>query len=281
MGYVAKAVAEPPHSKVRAARLGKRALHPTRTRESFRQRRREGITHFHFWVLKFRLDDTNMARLCSSRFERAARRLGWTRIAGLDEAGRGALFGPVVAAAVILNPKRRIVGLDDSKKLLPERRTELSGRIREYAVAWAVAEVDAQRIDAWNIYQASRQAMQAALELLTIRPDYLLIDAMQLDVLIEQKSLIKGDARSVSIAAASILAKTHRDACMEKWDAVYPQYGLARHKGYATPDHLEALRQHGPSPLHRHSFAPVREAGCWAAGAVQEALPLEILPSGS
>jgi ribonuclease HII len=231
-------------------------------------------------VLNF-VDDTNMARLCCSRFERAARRLGWTRIAGLDEAGRGALFGPVVAAAVILNPKRRIVGLDDSKKLLAERRTELAAKIREYAVAWAVAEVDAQRIDAWNIYQASRQAMQAALAELTIQPDYLLIDAIKLDVLIEQKSLIKGDARSVSIAAASILAKTHRDARMEEWDVVYPQYGLARHKGYATPDHLEALRQHGPSPLHRHSFAPVRDAGCWGAGAVQEPLPLGIWPSGS
>jgi ribonuclease HII len=215
-----------------------------------------------------------MSRLCSSRFEREARQLGWMRIAGLDEAGRGALFGPVVAAAVILNPKRRIVGLDDSKKIPAERRTELAVRIHEHALAWAVAEIDAQRIDAWNIYQASRQAMTAALQQLSIQPDYLLIDAMQLDVLIEQKSLIKGDARSVSIAAASILAKTHRDACMEKWDTVYPQYGLARHKGYATPDHLEALRQHGPSPLHRHSFAPVRESNCWAAGATQTPLPL-------
>ena len=196
------------------------------------------------------------------------------RIAGLDEAGRGALFGPVVAAAVILNPKRRIVGLDDSKKLSPERRAELAPRIQEHAIAWAVAEVDAQRIDAWNIYQASRQAMTAALAQLSVQPDYLLLDAMLLDVLIEQKSLIKGDARSVSIAAASILAKTHRDARMEEWDAIYPQYGLARHKGYATPDHLEALRQFGPSPLHRHSFAPVRDANCWAAGATQTALPL-------
>jgi ribonuclease HII len=222
-----------------------------------------------------------MARLCCSRFERAARRLGWTRVAGLDEAGRGALFGPVVAAAVILNPKRRIVGLDDSKKLLPERRDELADKIREYAVAWAVAEIDAQRIDAWNIYQASRQAMQAALAQLAIAPDYLLIDAMQLDVMIEQKSLIRGDARSVSIAAASILAKTYRDARMQEWDAIYPQYGLARHKGYATPDHLEALRQYGPSPLHRHSFAPVRESGCWGAAAVQEDLPLNIWPSNT
>ena len=220
-----------------------------------------------------------MARVCSSRFERAARKLGWTRIAGIDEVGRGALFGPVVAAAVILNPKRRIVGLDDSKALLPERRGVLAERIREHALAWGVAEVDASRIDAWNIYQASRQAMTAALQQLSMAPDYLLIDAMELDVMIEQKSLIKGDAKSVSIAAASIVAKTYRDARMEEWDAVYPQYGLARHKGYATADHLEALRQHGPTPLHRHSFAPVREAGCWSAGAIQiELLPDPILP---
>ena len=222
-----------------------------------------------------------MTRLCSSRFERAARQLGWTRIAGLDEAGRGALFGPVVAAAVILNPKRRIVGLDDSKKLSPERRSELSRRIREHAIAWAVAEIDAQRIDAWNIYQASRQAMTAAVEQLSTPPDYLLIDALQLDLRIEQKSLIKGDTRSISIAAASILAKTHRDARLEEWDAVYPNYGLARHKGYATADHLEALRQFGPTPLHRHSFMPVRESACWAAGAVQEQLPLGIWPPRS
>jgi ribonuclease HII len=215
-----------------------------------------------------------MSRLCSSRFERAARKLGWTRIAGLDEAGRGALFGPVVAAAVILNPKRRIVGLDDSKKLSAGRRAELALRIRDHALCWAVAEVDAQRIDAWNIYQASRQAMTAAVQQLSIQPDYLLIDAMQLDLLMEQKSLIKGDARSVSIAAASILAKTHRDMRLEEWDALYPLYGLARHKGYGTPDHLLALRQHGPTPLHRYSFAPVREAACWASGAVQTSLPI-------
>src|SRR5438270_4630028 len=213
-----------------------------------------------------------MSRLCSSRFERAARKLGWTRIAGIDEAGRGALFGPVVAAAVILNPKRRIVGLDDSKKLTPERRAELAPRVREHALAWALAEIDAQRIDAWNIYQASRQAMTAALQQLAIVPDYLLIDAIQLDVLIEQKSLIKGDCKSISIAAASILAKTHRDTRMEEWDAVYPQYGLARSKGYATTDHLGALRQHGPTTLHSYSFAPVRDSNCWSAGAIQIAL---------
>jgi ribonuclease HII len=215
-----------------------------------------------------------MTRVCSSRFERAARKLGWTRIAGLDEVGRGALFGPVVAAAVILNPKRRIVGLDDSKQLTADRRVTLAQRIQEHALAWAVAEADAQRIDAWNIYQASRQAMTLALEQLVIAPDYLLIDAIHLDVMIEQKSLIKGDCKSVSIAAASILAKTHRDARMQEWDAIYPQYGLARHKGYATADHLEALRQHGPTPLHRYSFAPVREARCWSIGAIQVSLPI-------
>jgi len=215
-----------------------------------------------------------MTRQCSSRFERSARQLGWTRIAGIDEAGRGALFGPVVAAAVILNPKRRIVGLDDSKKLVPDRRAELAERIREHAIAWAVAEMDAARIDAWNIYQASRQAMTAALQQLAVAPDYLLIDAMELDVLIEQKSLIKGDARSVSIAAASILAKTHRDTRMDQWDSVYPGYGFAQHKGYGTPEHLEALKRLGATPLHRHSFAPVREAGCWSVGATQTALPM-------
>jgi ribonuclease HII len=215
-----------------------------------------------------------MSRLCSSRFERAARKLGWTRIAGIDEAGRGALFGPVVAAAVILNPKRRIVGLDDSKRLDSDRRAELAPRIRQHALAWAVAEVDSARIDAWNIYQASRQAMTAALQQLSIVPDYLLIDAMQLDVLIEQKSLIKGDARSISIAAASILAKTHRDARLEQLNAEYPGYGLAQHKGYGTPEHLDALRRLGPTPLHRFSFAPVRESNCWSSGATQTTFPI-------
>jgi len=192
--------------------------------------------------------------------------------------GRGSLFGPVVAAAVILNPRRRIVGLDDSKKLTPEYRQELAPRIREHSLAWAVAEVDASRIDAWNIYQASRQAMTAAFEALALSPDYLLIDAMYLDVCCEQQSLIHGDARSVTIAAASILAKVERDRIMEEWDKVYPQYGLASHKGYSTPQHLEALKSYGPTPHHRYSFAPVRESKCWATGATQEPLPLASAP---
>lgn len=220
-----------------------------------------------------------MGRLCSARYEREARQHGWQRIAGLDEAGRGSLFGPVVAAAVILNPKRRIVGLDDSKKLTPDRRAELAKRIHAHALAWATAEIAASRIDAWNIYQASRQAMVAAVSQFQPLPDYLLLDAIEIDLPIEQKALIHGDARSVSIAAASILAKVERDRRMEQFDQLYPQYGLAQNKGYGTPDHLEALRRHGPSPLHRFSYAPVREAGCWAAGATQDALPLASPPT--
>jgi ribonuclease HII len=215
-----------------------------------------------------------MSRLCSSRYERKARQSGWLRIAGLDEAGRGALFGPVVAAAAILDPQRVIRGLDDSKKLSPERRAQLAPLIRERAVAWAVAQVEPGRIDAWNILQASRQAMVLAIAQLTVAPDYLLLDAVTLDLPLPQKSLVHGDARSVSIAAASILAKVARDALLDEWDSSYPQYNLRNNKGYGTPDHMEALRLHGPTPFHRYSFAPVREATCWAMKASQRDLPL-------
>jgi len=220
------------------------------------------------------LDFAVMSRLCCSRYERLARQAGWMCIAGLDEAGRGALFGPVVAAAAILDPKRVIRGLDDSKKLSPERRAELAPQIRERAVAWAVAQVEAARIDAWNILQASRQAMTLAIAQLAVAPDYLLLDAVTLDLPLPQKSLIHGDARSVSIAAASILAKVTRDELMEQLDASYPQYNLRSNKGYGTPDHLEALQVHGPTPLHRFSFAPVREASSWTWKARQQPLPL-------
>jgi ribonuclease HII len=209
-----------------------------------------------------------------------ARLQGWLRIAGVDEAGRGALFGPVVAAAVILDPARRIPGLDDSKKLSPARRAVLSERIRERARAWAVAQVESSRIDAWNILEASRQAMVQAISKLGVAPDYLLLDAISLALPQEQKPLIHGDARSFSIAAASILAKVERDHLLEQWHAVYPQYNLARNKGYGTPDHLAALRLHGPTPQHRFSYAPVREAKCWAARASQQPLPLDAEISG-
>src|SRR5216684_3054820 len=199
-----------------------------------------------------------MASRCQGKYEREARAQGFRAVAGVDEVGRGALFGPVFAAAVILAPDRPVRGLNDSKQIEPERRTVLAGRIRERALAWSVAAVDAATIDRINIYQASRLAMKLAIEKLQPAADFLLIDALYLDVPVAQRALIQGDARCHAIAAASILAKVARDACMREWDAVYPAYGLARHKGYSTPEHSDALASHGLTPLHRLSFAPVR-----------------------
>ena len=194
---------------------------------------------------------------CTLRYEKNAWAAGAAMVAGVDEVGRGSLFGPVVAAAVILERSYRVRGLRDSKLLLPERREELAPRIREHAVAWAVAAVDAARIDQINIYQASRLAMREAVLRLQPAADHLLIDALKLDCDVPQKAIIHGDALSASIAAASILAKVERDRMMCEWDAVFPEYGLASHKGYSTPQHLAALREFGPTPLHRQSFAPV------------------------
>jgi len=194
---------------------------------------------------------------CTLRYEKVAWAAGATMVAGVDEVGRGSLFGSVVAAAVILDPSYRIRGLRDSKLLLPERREELAPRIREHAVAWAVAAVDVARIDQINIYHASRLAMREAVLRLQPAADHLLIDALKLDCNLPQKAIIHGDALSASIAAASILAKVERDRMMCEWDAVFPEYGLASHKGYSTPQHLAALREFGPTPLHRQSFAPV------------------------
>jgi ribonuclease HII len=195
---------------------------------------------------------------CEGTLERELRARGFHAVAGIDEAGRGSLFGPVFAAAVILSEDQPIRGLNDSKQLEPERREVLAGRIRERAVAWAVAAVDAATIDAVNIYQASRMAMRMAVAQLNPAPDFLLTDAMPLELNVPQRPLIKGDARCHAIAAASILAKTKRDACMRVWDEVFPGYGLASHKGYSTPEHCRALEQLGPTPLHRLSFEPVR-----------------------
>ncbi len=206
----------------------------------------------------------------SSYYERAARQAGYRIIAGLDEAGRGSLFGPVFAAAVVLDPGRQIRGLDDSKALEPERRTVLAERIRERARAWAVGAADAFEIDSINIYQASLIAMKRALlqlpAQLSAECDYLLLDAVRLDLPVMQKPLIHGDARCFSIAAASILAKVHRDQALLEWDCVFPEYGLAHNKGYSTPDHIAALERVGPTMLHRFSFEPVRHHSrypCW------------------
>ncbi|MGH9782975.1 MAG: ribonuclease HII, partial [Terriglobia bacterium] len=182
------------------------------------------------------------------------------RVAGVDEVGRGALFGPVLAAAVILDPKDRIRGLRDSKQLSPQQRERLATEIRRRAMAWAVASVDAAEIDRINIYQASRLAMRQAVLELAPPPDLLLVDALRLDLSISQVSLIRGDARSISIAAASILAKVERDALMREWDRRFPQYQLANNKGYPTPIHRAKLRELGPTPLHRFTYAPVAAA---------------------
>jgi len=206
---------------------------------------------------------------CTLRYEKKAWDSGAEMVAGVDEVGRGSLFGPVVAAAVILDRGYRLRGLRDSKLLLPAHRELLAPRIREHAVAWAVAAVDAARIDQINIYQASRLAMREAVMRLQPAADHLLIDAVRLDCELPQRSIIHGDAVSASIAAASILAKVERDRMMCEWDVVFPEYGLASHKGYSTPQHLAALLEHGPTPLHRQSFAPV-----WS-GSVQEVFEFE------
>lgn len=195
---------------------------------------------------------------CEANLERELRARGFQFVAGVDEVGRGALFGPVVAAAVILAPDRPIRGLNDSKLLEAERREVLSGRIRQRAAAWAIAAVDAATIDSVNIYQASRIAMRMAVCRLNPAPDYLLVDAVPIELPLPQQPLIKGDMRCHAIAAASIIAKVYRDACMRVWDEVFPLYGLASHKGYSTPEHCEAIAKFGPTPLHRLSFAPVR-----------------------
>lgn len=194
---------------------------------------------------------------CTLRYEKKAWESGAHLVAGVDEVGRGSLFGPVVAAAVILDRNYRIRGLRDSKLLLPERRQLLAPRIREHAIAWAVAAVDAARIDQINIYHASRLAMHEAVMRLRPAADHLLIDAMRLDCEMPQRAIIHGDALSASIAAASILAKVERDRIVCEWDSVFPEYGLASHKGYSTPQHIAALLEYGPTPLHRQSFAPV------------------------
>ena len=199
--------------------------------------------------------------LCGWKHEEAARKRGAMRIAGLDEVGRGPLFGPVVAAAVILAPRCRIDGLTDSKKLSEKKRDEYEILIRANAVAWAVAVVDVETIDRINIRRASLLAMRMAVEQLALSPDYLLIDGVDT---IEwdgpQQPVVQGDAISLSIAAASVLAKVHRDRMLVELDGQFPGYGLASHKGYGSAEHLAALARLGPTPLHRKSFHPVAQA---------------------
>ena len=189
--------------------------------------------------------------------ERQAQGDGYRLVAGIDEAGRGCVFGPVFAAAVILDPLQELPGLDDSKRLTPAHRDDLDARIRKTAVAFQVRAVDAATIDLLNILEGSRLAMKLAVRSLDPAPDFLLVDAMRIDVGTAQLSVVKGDRRSCSIAAASILAKVARDRCMQAWDAAYPAYGLRLHKGYPAQAHLAVLRKRGCTPLHRQSYGPV------------------------
>jgi ribonuclease HII len=199
--------------------------------------------------------------VCGWKFEKAARKQGALRIAGLDEVGRGPLFGPVVAAAVILAPRCRIEGLTDSKKLSEKKREEFEGQIRRNAVAWAVAVVDVETIDRINIRRASLLAMRLAVEQLALSPDYLLIDGVDtIDWHCPQQAVVQGDSISLSIAAASVLAKVHRDRMLVELDSQFPGYGLASHKGYGSAEHLAALIRLGPTPMHRKSFHPVAQS---------------------
>lgn len=207
------------------------------------------------------------APVCGWRLENAARKNGALRIAGLDEVGRGPMFGPVVAAAVILAPKCRLEGLNDSKKLSEKKRNQLDIEIRANAVAWSIAAVDVETIDRINIRKASLLAMKRAVEGLALTPDYLLIDGVDtIDFPCPQQSCIQGDGTSFSIAAASILAKVYRDRMIVELDSQFPGYGLASHKGYCSAEHMAALQRLGPTPLHRKNWSPV----------AQQLLPLDL-----
>lgn len=190
-----------------------------------------------------------------SAFEREAQAAGYQLVCGIDEAGRGPLAGPVVAAACLLDPEHPVFGVNDSKQLTPDKREELFGQITETAICYGIGLIEPEEIDRINILQATMQAMRLAVQNLSQRPDLLLIDAIDLKGTgIPVKPVIKGDTLSVSIAAASILAKVTRDRLMAEMDEIYPGYGFARHKGYPTPQHFAALKELGPTPIHRRSF---------------------------
>jgi ribonuclease HII len=182
-------------------------------------------------------------------------------VAGIDEAGRGPLAGPVVAAAVILDPKRRINGLADSKILAPEVRTRIAGRIRDRAIGWGVGVANVAEIDALNIYWATMLAMQRAVSALPMPPHEVWVDGNRCpDMPCAARAIVKGDRDVAVISAASIIAKTVRDAMLVELDRAYPKYGFAQHKGYSTRGHLQALAEHGPCPAHRRSFVAVAQA---------------------
>ncbi len=199
------------------------------------------------------------------RVERELWRNGLTRVAGVDEVGVGPLAGPVVAAAVIVPPNMNLRGVDDSKLLTAALREELAAKIQAAAAGVGIGIVDVADIDRLNIYHAALEAMRRAVEALPVLPEHIVVDARQIpNVTVPQTPLIDGDARSYSVAAASIVAKVTRDRLMRELHELYPQYGFRENMGYDTPRHLAAVEQYGPSPVHRRSFAPVREL--WLPG---------------
>ena len=208
------------------------------------------------------------------RYEDAARAQGFRLVGGIDEVGRGPLAGPVVAACVVTDGPLKLRGLNDSKQVAPEARAELAAEIRTRVVAWAIGEATVAEIDRLNIYWASVLAMERALAALTVPPDYLITDAVRIKSWSgPQEPVIKGDANCATVAAASIIAKVHRDGLLVALDALHPHYGFAAHKGYATQQHIEALEAHGPCPEHRRGF--------WRVRAAWDALPgLEALVEG-
>jgi ribonuclease HII len=219
---------------------------------------------------------------CTMEFEKQAWAQGATLVAGVDEVGRGCLFGPVVAAAVVLTPDYRIRGLRDSKLIPAATREKLAERIREHAIGISIAAVDVETIDRINIYHASRLAMLNAVAGLAQLPDHLLVDAMVIDfpsadARLPQTKIIHGDARSASIAAASIVAKVHRDQMIRDMAPDFPHFDLASNKGYRSPKHIAALREHGPSALHRRTFAPVWMAENGRSQSAMEFLELDDL----
>jgi len=200
---------------------------------------------------------------CSFEQEDLLASRGILSVAGIDEAGRGPLAGPVVAAAVVLPPGFRLPGLADSKKLTAAKRDGLYTALTGYpGVCWASAHLDSSEVDRWNILRATHRAMRQAFLALKPRPEHALIDGLPVpDFPCPQTALVGGDGRSLSIAAASIIAKVERDRAMRELDVKYPEYGFSKHKGYPTPEHLARLREHGPCPVHRRSFSPVAQSG--------------------
>ncbi|MDH5161173.1 ribonuclease HII [Heyndrickxia oleronia] len=194
------------------------------------------------------------------KYENELARQGFEYIVGIDEVGRGPLAGPVVAAAVILPKGFKLLGINDSKQLSEKKREEYYHYIVENAISVGIGLITAEEIDQLNIYEATKKAMLEAITNLSIRPDYCLIDAMKLNIPYPQHSIIKGDALSVSIAAASIVAKVTRDNLMKKYSTTYPEYKFERHMGYGTKEHLIAIKKYGPCPIHRKTFAPIKNS---------------------